>query len=103
MSAQSVKNMLETEADLASVLSYIGDGNSDQALGVFAELQSVVRKLFTGTFAKDGKFSVRNFVREKQGRTLFVEYDLSQGSVLTPIYQLIIDLALKEALGREHI
>ena len=102
MSAQSVKNMLETEADLASVLSYIGDGNSDQALGVFAELQSVVRKLFTGTFAKDGKFSVRNFVREKQGRTLFVEYDLSQGSVLTPIYQLIIDLALKEALGREH-
>lgn len=82
MSAQSVKNMLETEADLASVLSYIGDGNSDQALGVFAELQSVVRKLYTGAFAKDGKFSVRNFVREKQGRTLFVEYDLSQESVL---------------------
>lgn len=102
MSAQSVKNMLETEADLASVLSYIGNGDSDQALGVFAELQSVVRKLFTGTFAKDGKFSVRNFVREKQGRTLFVEYDLSQGSVLTPIYQLIFDLALKEALGRAH-
>lgn len=100
MDAQSIKNMLETEADLASVLSYIGDGTSGQALGVFAELQAVVRKLFIGTFSKDGKFSVRNFVREKQGRTLFIEYDLSRGSVLTPIYQLIFDLALKEALGR---
>ena len=100
MDAQSIKSMLESESDLAAVLSYIGDGTSGQALGVFAELQSVVRKLFIGTFAKDGKFSVRNFVREKQGRTLFIEYDLSRGSVLTPIYQLIFDLALKEALGR---
>lgn len=100
MDAQSVKNMLENESDLSAVLNYIGDGTSGQALGVFAELQAVVRKLFVGTFAKDGKFSVRSFVREKQGRTLFIEYDLSQGSVLTPLYQLIFDLALKEALGR---
>lgn len=100
MDAQSIKGMLENESDLASVLSYIGDGTSGQALGVFAELQAVVRKLFTGAFAKDGRFSVRNFVREKQGKTLFIEYDLSRGSVLTPLYQLIFDLALKEALGR---
>ena len=71
MDAQSIKGMLENESDLVSVLSYIGDGTSGQALGVFAELQSVVRKLFTGAFAKDGRFSVRNFVREKQGKTLF--------------------------------
>ena len=100
MDAQSIKGMLENESDLVSVLSYIGDGTSGQALGVFAELQSVVRNLFTGAFAKDGRFSVRNFVREKQGKTLFIEYDLSRGSVLTPLYQLIFDLALKEALGR---
>ena len=100
MDAQSIKGMLENESDLVSVLSYIGDGTSGQALGVFAELQAVVRKLFTGAFAKDGRFSVRNFVREKQGKALFIEYDLSRGSVLTPLYQLIFDLALKEALGR---
>ena len=102
MNASSLKNMLESESDLSSVLSYIGDGSSGQALGVFAELQAVVRKLFTGTFAKDGKFSVRNFVREKNGKTLFIEYDLSRGNVLTPLYQLIFDLALKEALGRSQ-
>ena len=98
--AQTLKSMLENEPDLVSVLSYIGDGTNGQALGVFAELQAVIRKLFVGTFAKKGYFSVRNFVREKQGRTLFIEYDLSRGNVLTPIYQLIFDLALKEALGR---
>lgn len=100
MDAESLRNMFETESDLKSVLSYIGDGNNGQALGIFAELQAVIRKLFVGVFAKDGKFSIRNFIREKQGKTLFIEYDLSQGSVLTPIYQLIFDLALKEALGR---
>ena len=96
----SIRNMLEKHSDLSSVLSYIGDGSSGQALGVLGELQAVVRKLFVGTFAKDGKFGIRNFVREKNGRTLFIEYDLSQGSMLIPIYQLIFDLALKEALGR---
>lgn len=100
MNAQSIKSMLENESDLAAVLSYIGDGTGGQALGVFAELQAVVRRVFTGTFAKDGRFSVRDFVRSKNGKTLFIEYDLSRGSVLTPIYQLIFDLALKEALGR---
>lgn len=100
MDAQSIKGMLEHEKDLVAVLSYIGDGTSGQALGVFAELQAVIRKLFIGTFAKDGRFSVRNFVREKQGKTLFIEYDLSRGSTLTPLYQLLFDLALKEALGR---
>lgn len=100
--ASTLAKMLGSVSDLKSVISYIGDGSSGQALGVFAELQAVVRKLFVGTFAQDGRFSVRNFVREKQGRTLFVEYDMFVGNVLTPLYQLLFDLALKESLGRER-
>ena len=34
------------------------------------------------------------------GKVLFIEYDLAIGSVLTPIYRLFFDLAIKEALGR---
>lgn len=45
-------------------------------------------------------FSIRNFVRAKGGKVLFIEYDLAIGSVLTPIYRLFFDLAIKEALGR---
>ena len=41
-------------------------------------------------------------MRKKGGKILFIEYDLTSGSVLTPIYRLLIDLALKEALGRSR-
>lgn len=87
-------------SDLSSVLSYIGDGKSDQSLGVLAELQNVMRQILIGAFAEDGRFSVREFIRQKNARTLFIEYDLSIGDTLSPIYRLMFDLALKEALGR---
>jgi len=96
-----IKNMLASHQNCASVLSYIGDGTSDQALGVFAEMKGTVRKLFTSSFAKKGMFSIRDFIRKREGKTLFIEYDISLGETLTPIYSLLFDLALKEALGRE--
>lgn len=84
-----------------SVISYIEEEGA-QTQGVLSDLYSVVRDLFIGVFAGHGKFSIRDFVRKKGGRTLFIEYDLSIGSVLTPMYSLLFDLALKEALGRQN-
>ena len=84
-----------------SVISYIEE-EGQQTQGVLSELYSVIRDLFIGVFADHGKFSIRDFVRKKGGRTLFIEYDLSIGSVLTPMYSLLFDLALKEALGRQQ-
>lgn len=95
-----VRFMIETYPSLSSVLSYIGDGENNQALGVYAEMVSSFRKIFSGIFAQKGGFSMRDFVRKKGGRVLFIEYDISIGQVLTPVYSLLIDLALKEALGR---
>lgn len=97
-----IKGMIETQPSLSSVLSYIGDGTGGQALGVYAELLGSFRKIFTGVFADKGTFSIRNFVKEKGGRTLFIEYDIALGYILAPIYSLLFDLALKEALGRSN-
>ena len=91
---------LENFGGFSSVISYIS-GGSDQAQGVLSEMYAVIKELFVGVFAEHGTFSMRNFVRQKGGRTLFIEYDLSLGSVLTPIYSMLFDLALKEALGRQ--
>lgn len=96
-----IKALIESNPEVASVTSYIGDGQNGQALGVYAEMLGGVRKIFTGVFAEHGSFSVRNFVKKRGGRTLFVEYDLAIGNSLAPIYSLIFDLALKEAMGRE--
>lgn len=100
LNPKKIIKLLSVSPELSSVLSYIGDGSSNQALGVIAEMQNVIRKIFIGSFAQDGRFSVREFVRQKNARTLFIEYDLSMGETLTPIYRLLFDLALKEAMGR---
>ncbi len=98
-SGQDICDYLDGFGDMRSVMSYI-EGDSAQSQGVLAEMFSVVRDVFMGVFCEKGKFSMRNFVRQKGGRTLFIEYDLSIGSVLTPVYKMLFDLALKEALGR---
>lgn len=92
-------------ADMRGLLSYIGDGTSNQALGVFGELKSMIYDCFLGVFAEDdtkGRFSIRKAVRNKGGKAIFIEYDLAVGETMTPIYRLLVDLALKEALGRSE-
>lgn len=89
--------------DLRSLLSYIGDGKSNQALGVFGELNSMLSEYFVGILAEhrpERSVSMRRAVRERGGRAVFVEYDLSVGETLTPVYRLLVDQALKEALSR---
>ena len=81
--------------------SYIYDDASGQTQGVLSELQQQVRELFIGNFKKRGTLSMRELVRQKGGRMIFVEYDLSVGETLTPIYTLLFDLAIKEALSRK--
>lgn len=89
--------------DMRSVETYIGGKAQVQAQGVLSELYSVLRELFIGVFAEAGNFSIRKFIRNKGAKTAFVEYDLSIGETISPLYSLLFDLALKEALGRnEH-
>lgn len=65
-----------------------------------AEMQQMIREIFVGNFQKKGSLSMRQIVNNKGGQVVFVEYDLSIGSILTPIYRLLIDLAIKETLSR---
>ena len=97
--AQMIIDLLDNSPDANAVLSYIS-GDNAQSQGVLSEMYSVIREIFIGVFAEKGAFSMREFVRNKGNRTLFIEYDLSIGSMLTPVYRLMFDLALKEALGR---
>lgn len=99
-SVSIMKNILKAYPDLAAMVSYIADEKSGQTLGVVSELQQMVREIFVGSFRKNGTLSMRQLVRRKGGRVIFVEYDLGIGAMLTPVYRLLIDLAIKEALCR---
>lgn len=105
--------MIQRNPDFASAYLYFGDPGqsaqqklSPQALGVFGYINAMCSDLFTGVFAQSApgkEFSMCSLVRDRGkngGKTVvFIEYDLRVGEVLTPMYRLLIDLALKEALG----
>lgn len=104
------KNYFSIYPDMRGLISYFDTDAKGQAQSVFSELRSMVYECFQGVFARKPKgnsFSIRKAVRKKMNRALFLEYDLSVGEVLTPMYRLLVDLALKEALsenasGRVH-
>ena len=96
------RDMIMRYPDLRAMSSYIASDDSPQTQGVMSELQQVVREIFVGNFAKTGTLSLKNLVRNKGGKTVFIEYDLSLGSMLTPIYSLMFDIAIKTALGRKR-
>ena len=101
-SINDVVDAFMSMGDLRGIIDYIyNDGDaSEQTQGVYSELRNVTNELFVGNFRRKGDFSVREFVREKKGRILFIEYDLSIGKVLNPIYKALFDLAIKESLSR---
>ena len=109
-------DLVRRNADFASAQLYFGDPGQGatqkltaQALGVFAYINLMQNDLLHGIFAayQPGReFSMRRLVRDrgKNGGTtiVFVEYDLATGEVLAPMYRLLFDLALKEALGQSR-
>lgn len=101
---QDLRNVLDHYHDTKSMLQYIGDGTSNQALGVLAELNSMIEEYFVGILAEDRtnrSISMRNAVRKKGGKAIFIEYDVALGETLTPMYRILVDQALKEALSQE--
>lgn len=96
-----IRDMLKSHDDLRAMVSYIADDRSPQTQGVFSELQQMAREILVGNFRRTGNLSVRDAIRDKGGRAVFIEYDLGIGNMLTPIYRLLLDLAIKEALRRE--
>lgn len=100
--------IISRNTDFESARLYYGDSEkamTPQALGVFGNINAMINDLFVGVFAEKRNtqsFSMRRLVREKGAKVVFIEYDLSVGEVLGPIYRILIDLALKEALGRKN-
>ncbi len=101
-SSANTRAVLESHEDLKAISSYISNDNSPQTQGVLSELQQVVREVFIGNFAKNGNLSLKHLVKNKGAIRVFIEYDLSVGQMLSPVYSLMFDMAIKEALGRKR-
>lgn len=96
-----LREMLGQHVDMKAMISYIADDRSPQTQGVMSELQQLSREIFLGNFKKKGNLSMRNLIRSKGGKCIFIEYDIGVGAMLSPIYSLLFDMAIKEALCRK--
>ena len=101
MTAEDFFLLLQQHEDFLAMQSYIDTNAAAQALGVLAELQQISREIFVGNFKMEGTLSIRDLVRQKGGNFVFIEYDLGIGGMLSPVYSLLYDLAIKEALCRK--
>jgi hypothetical protein len=97
-----MREVIEPYGDLRGTLQYIARDDSNTTVSVLIFLQQALRRSFSAGFSRLGTFSVRSFLREKGAKALFLEYDLASGASLGPVYRTLLDLALKESLGRER-
>jgi type IV secretory pathway TraG/TraD family ATPase VirD4 len=97
-SRADLRYLLDEHSDLAGSARYL-EGDSQASDSILAFLQQTLNKSFSSAFRLPGDFSAREFVRGKRGRALFIEYDIAIGSRLLPVYRVLMDMAIKEALS----
>ncbi len=90
------------ESGRRALATYLDPGIEATGLGVLAFLHQAVDEVFVGPFRRPGDFSMLRAIRAKGGRAIFIEYDPAAGKTREPAYRILMDLAIKEALGREH-
>ncbi|MBO6243298.1 MAG: type IV secretion system DNA-binding domain-containing protein, partial [Clostridia bacterium] len=101
-SIKELKELLNRNEEFRALISYIDNETSNQTQGVIAELQRVTRNYFQSNFNMHGTLGISDLTRQKGGRFIFIEYDLNIGTMLTPIYSLMFDIAIKQAIGRDR-
>lgn len=102
VSNQDLLNRLCNYKDYTYLQSYVGNGQSNQALGVYGYLMSMKNKSFISNLRRkmpSGDFSIRRLIRNKGKKIIFLEYDINYSEILSSVYSLFFDLAIKEALS----
>lgn len=101
---QAYYDLILKYPEYSGIKAYLGSPTrqSDQAIGVLGTLSAAINNVMIGSFRdmrKAGAFSIRELIRNKGARVIFIEYDVRFGNLLKPIYSLLIDLAISEALS----
>ena len=102
LTTEQIRSILARHPDLRGAAQYIAKDGSNTTTSVMIFVQQALRQVFAAGFRRHGDFSVRHFLREQASRALFLEFDVAKGETATPVFRTVLDLALKEALGRDR-
>lgn len=92
---------LDYMKDYRSCINYIAN-KGNQTQGVNSYIGSVLKEMFVGPFAESNpakEFSMQSVIKGTGKKVVFIEYDLKRGQALAPMYGVLIDRALANALG----
>ncbi|UPV76622.1 type IV secretion system DNA-binding domain-containing protein (plasmid) [Halorussus limi] len=99
---QELYERLAEYPDLVAAASAIDPDADRQAAGVYANFQQVIADLFRGDLADDGEFSIREYMEDPQGRTLVLDFPITEGEAVQPAFRFFIDWAARFALSDDR-
>ena len=103
MTAEDYLYRLSLYPDLIGLSSVIphtpGDPVIAQTAGVLAEISDMVRNTFVGQYAGTGRLSVREFLRNPKGRSMFILFQYGNKEASRPINRIMLDMVIKECLA----
>lgn len=76
------------------------DPNSPEtATNMYQTLRKRVARVFDGDFAKQGEFSIREYMENPQGRTLVLDMSGPEQDVMAPMFRIFLDWSIKLGLN----
>lgn len=95
----AIKKFTKDYPDLQWVNVYMLNEGSATTQSFLNPLWSVVNEVFSAHFAEAGDLSIREAIRARGGKSVFLEYDIVNSNLIDTVYTVLLDLASKEALG----
>jgi hypothetical protein len=97
-SREELYQLINEQNDLRSVAANLDPESGEQSNGVYGHLQTMMSEVFKGDFREAGEFSIREYMRDPDGKTLILDFPLDRGESVRPVYRLYIDWALRQGL-----
>lgn len=100
--AASMQTILESLPELRALTAHLLHPGGKQALSVVAALQLAARELFQGRYNAAGTLGMRDTVRRKGGKVVFLCLDAQRSRATGPVLATLLDLCLAEVLSRQE-
>ncbi len=98
--ADRIRKLLLTSDNrvVRGAASELDPNNPETATNMYQTLRKRVARVFDGDFARNGTFSIREYMENPDGRTLVLDMSGSKQDVMAPMYRLFIDWSIKLGL-----
>ena len=102
-SLEKFKSLIDGVDEVQWVNTYVSSGaKTNTTQSYLTYLNAIPHEVFTNDFGEAGTFSIKDFVNGGMKRGLFLEYDIVNCNTIDVIYTVLLDIAMKEALGKKR-